>query len=100
MATTTFGETNFVIQAAETELTWIVSWGLQRDEWFNFQVAPDFSDGAIENLNLQSTVEITRQWQTVEPTYPWEVRAWIVVKNASPAGSEVVLGFTGLRSHG
>jgi hypothetical protein len=99
MATTTFGETNFVIQAAETELTWVVSWGLQRDEWFNFQVAPDFSSGP-DDESLPSTVEITRQWQTVESTYPWEVRAWLVVKNASPAGSEVVLGFTGLRSHG
>jgi hypothetical protein len=99
MATTQFGETNFVIQAAETEMTWVVSWGLERDEWFNFQVAPDFS-GDDNDGRYPSTVEVTRQWVTVSDVYPYEVRAWLTVKNSSPAGTEVVLGFCGLRSKG
>lgn len=99
MATTQFGETNFVIQAAETELTWVVSWGLQRDEWFNFQIAPDFSDGPNDQI-FPSTIEITRQWLTVDDQEPFEVHAWFTVKNESQAGSELVFGFCGLRSKG
>jgi hypothetical protein len=99
MATVQFAETNFVIQVAETELTWVVSWGLARFEWFNFQLAPD--SGAFEDDVLApTTMEITRQWVTVAELYPWEVRAWFTVRNASAPGTECVLSFTGMRSHG
>jgi hypothetical protein len=99
MATTQFAETNFVIQAAETEVTWTVSWGLQRDEWFNFQIAPDFSDSPDDDW-IPTTIEVTRQVITVSAVYPYEVQAQFTVRNLSPAGSEVVFGFCGLRSAG
>jgi len=99
MATVQFTETNFVIQAAGVELSWVVSWGLRRDEWFNFQLAPDFSDGQNDET-YPSTIEITRQWLTVSNAYPFEVKALFSVKNESPPGSQLVFGFTGLRSQG
>ncbi|HSZ82141.1 MAG TPA: hypothetical protein VLA14_07665 [Polyangia bacterium] len=99
MATIQFGETNFVIQAAETEVTWTVSWGLQRDEWFNFQIAPDFSDSPDDDW-IPTAVEITRQVVTVSAVYPYEVQTQLTVRNLSAAGSEVVLGFCGMKSSG
>jgi hypothetical protein len=96
MASISFGETNFVIQAAGTELSWVVSWGLQRDEWFNFQISPDFSDGPNDE-RYPSTMEVTRQWVTTSEVFPFEVRAWFVVKNASPPGSQLVFSFCGMR---
>jgi len=98
MATVQFGETNFVIQLAETELTWVVSWGLTREDWFNFQLSPGFS-GFPDDIEVPTTMEITRQWVTLSEVYPWEVRAWITVRNASAAGTECAFGFNGLRSH-
>jgi hypothetical protein len=97
MATTQFGETNFVIQAAETEMTWTVSWGLQRDEWFNFQIAPDFNDGPNDE-RLPTTIEVTRQVVTVSEVYPFEVKAVFTVKNLSPAGPRSCSGSAASRA--
>jgi hypothetical protein len=99
MATTTFGRTNFVIQAGETEVTWTVSWGLQRDEWFNFQLAPGISDSPDDDW-VPTTIEVTRQVITVSAVYPYQVQAQFTVRNLSPPGSEVAFGFSGLRSAG
>ena len=99
MATIQFGETNFVLQAAETEMTWVVSWALPRDEWFNFQLAPGFSAGS-EDYNLPTTMEITRQRVTVSEVYPWEVKTLITVRNDSAPGSWVAFGFCGVKTKG
>ncbi len=44
-------------------MTWVVSWGLRRDAWFNFQLSPDFSTDDNDE-KWQSTLETTRQWVT------------------------------------
>src|SRR5215831_16051864 len=99
MAQTTYGISNFNIQRGGTEVTWVVSWGLQTDEWFNFQLAIGFSDGPNDEP-FQSRLEITRQWVTLERYYPWDLRAWYVVKNEADPISSQAFGFTGLRSAG
>ena len=97
MATTFFTDTNAVVQAAGSEVTWVVSWGLQRDEWFNFQLSPGFSTDDNDE-KWQSTLETTRQWVTASPF--GDVQAWFVVKNESPPGTSVDFTFCGLRSQG
>jgi hypothetical protein len=97
MATTYFGNTNAVVQAAESELAWEVSWGLRRDEWFNFRLSPGFStDG--NDQKWETILETTRQWVTASPF--GDLQAWFVVKNASPPGTSVDFTFCGLRSKG
>ena len=54
MATTFFTDTNAVVQAAESEVTWVVSWGLRRDEWFNFQLSPDSAPTTTTKNGSQS----------------------------------------------
>jgi hypothetical protein len=97
MATTVFGDTNAVVQAAESEVTWVISWGLRRDEWFNFQLSPDFSTDDNDE-KWQTTLETTRQWVTASAF--GDLQAWFVVKNASPPGTSVDFTFCGLRSQG
>jgi hypothetical protein len=98
MPTILFGNSNAVFQVAGAELTWIVSWGLQRDEWFNFQLSPGESDFP-DDVRVSSSLEIVRHGLTTSGVPPWEISAWFVVKNESPPGSELGFEFCGIRGH-
>lgn len=100
MAQTSFGRTNFVIQAAGTEVTWRVTWGLEDSDWFNFELSPGVS-GDENDFQVASTLEVTRHWVTRDGIPPFlAVSSWYVVKNESPPGSELAFGFNGLKSRG
>ena len=100
MATTTFGKTNFVIQAGETggDVDRLVGPAARRVVQLSAS-APCISDSPDDDW-VPTAMEVTRQAITVSAVYPYQVQAYFTVRIPSPAGSEVAFGFSGLRSAG